>query len=176
MSLPAPFPSLIKLMNTGRHVRERHRKTKSWFTLLECCLFHQDKSNNPSTPWAGLDSCLPKRLTSVYMHSFSIYNIPPLLSFSILYSPYSTWNNHQCTIPFSAISRFERALGIQVSLSFNCLHPPQRLEWLSTKCTLTPQWLTLVQMWGRIKKLGDRCSELIAQLQTEPRPHDTPQH
>lgn len=106
MSLPAPFPFLIKLMNTGRHVRERHRKTKSWFTLLECCLFHQDKGNNPSTPWAGLDSCLPKRLTSVYMHSFSIYNIPPLLSFSILYSPYSTWNNHQCTIPFSAICQF----------------------------------------------------------------------
>lgn len=37
----------------------------------------------------------------------------------------------------------------------------------------TPQWLTTVQMWGRIKKLGDRCSKLIVQLQTKPEPPGT---
>lgn len=140
-------------MNTGRHVRERHRKTKSWFTLLECCLFHQDKGNNLSTPWAGLDNCLPKRLTSVYMCSFSIYNIPPFtIFFSYTFSS-PCQRMKESSNSFPAISRFQRAHHIPVSLLLTAI-APQRLGWLRTKCTSTPQWLTMVQMWGRIKKLG----------------------
>lgn len=80
MSLPASFAFLIKLMKSGRHVRERHTKTKSWFTLLECSLFHQDKGNNLSTPWAGLDHrakeaemCMCVRLRLLQQPSLAIF-------------------------------------------------------------------------------------------------------
>lgn len=123
MLLPAPFPFLIKLMNSGRHVRERHTKTKDWFTLLECCLFHQDKGKAlHSLSWAGLDNCLPKRLKSEYVCS-SFYNIPPLPSFSQFILSTSTWNNQCRTFPFPAILPFSESTLHPILTSLNCRHP-----------------------------------------------------
>lgn len=102
MILPSRSPFLIKLMNPGRHVRELQTKTESRFALLKCCLFYQDKDRDLSPPWAGLDNCLPKRLTSVYMCSFSIYNIPPLL-----FSPHFTLS----------LPAHERIVNVGLSLS-----------------------------------------------------------
>lgn len=161
--LHAPFPSLIKLMNTARHVREWHKKKQRADLLFSRASFTQDKSNNLSTPWAGLDNCLPKQeYKCVYALLLHLQHPTLTIVFPFYTLPSISWPNRKCTaIP--PIFRKHAAT-----------HHPPHLRWLSTKCTLTPQWLAM-RMWGRIKKLSDRCPELIMQLHTEPRPVALPQ-
>lgn len=159
-------PSIITSENTGRHARERHTKTKSWFTLLEC-LIHADKSNNLSTPWAGLNSCLPRRQTREYelhllLWYFSLTVLFPLSSskhfavessvkrFSFLnYLTFLGWLLYLYLITVTCI------LGSPFSTVVRFLN----LRWLSTKYILVSQWLMTVQMWGKIKsKLADALS------------------
>lgn len=156
------FLALIKLMNTGRHVRERHKNKELIYSHL--------------LSWAAFKNFWQEDI-QLYTFSFSIYITTPLLSVSSLYTPpISSWtiicllSPLHCCIPFSESTPCPSLTFIKMSPNSLCL------EWLKAKCTLVRQWLTTVQMWGRIKKLGDRCSELIVQLQTESRPHDTAKH
>lgn len=104
----------------------------------------------------------------------------PLLSFFFpptLYSPYQSMKESSMQdFPFpSYLQISESTLQSQSHFFFTANRPP-RLERLSTKCTLTPQktYDSADVREDQKKKLGDRCSKIIAQLQTEPRPHATP--
>lgn len=159
--LHAPFPSLIKLMNTARHVREWHKKNKE-------LIYSSREPPSPKTkatisPLPGLDNCLPKQeYKCVYALLLHLQHPTLTIVFPFYTLPSISWPNRKCTaIP--PIFRKHAAT-----------HHPPHLRWLSTKCTLTPQWLAM-RMWGRIKKLSDRCPELIMQLHTEPRPVALPQ-
>lgn len=62
---------------------------------------------------------------------------------------------------------------LHLNLTYFSYHPltPRVAEhWVHA----IPQRLTTVQIWGRIKKLGNRCSKLLPQLQTGPRTLATP--
>lgn len=77
--LHALFPSLIKLMNTARHVREWHKKNKELIYSSREPPSPKTKATISPLPGLGWITVCQNRNTSVYMRSSCIYNIPPLL-------------------------------------------------------------------------------------------------
>lgn len=75
-----------------------------------------------STPWAGLDNCLPKRLKSEYV--FLLLQHPSLIIFFTVYTLYKhmkTWNNQCRTFPF----HFQKAHCIPSLLLWTVSTPTQ---------------------------------------------------
>lgn len=164
------FPSLIKLRHTGGHVREWHKNKEP----IQPC-------REPLSPRQKQQTLPELELIAFSQRGREAYTChPPLPTISLPCNRFQLKSPYFSLTESSACDSTCSSYCISLLQKVYCLILPIKTYslqgWLSTGDTLKWQWLTTVQMWGRIRKLGDRCSELIAQLQTELRPVTTPKH